>query len=126
MIALREERKVIVEQWIDFVEIAVETDPAMLTMQGRAFLRKLDALNKQALVALSEPRKAQELQLQWHESEQMGEALLTKLEAHRSAREDTPAWHSMHDGLRDLAQQLLYRRNGLRAQILAVGPAPGS
>lgn len=118
---IREERRVIVEQWEDFVRFAVETDPEMLMMQGQAFLKKLQTLDEQALEMLQPDARLEELHLQWRESERLGTSLLGTIDAHRSRRDGTRGWQAMHDSLRLLAQQLSDHGRELRSQISAAG-----
>lgn len=121
VLELREERQVIVEQWTDFVSIAPQADPQMVSMQGRAFLAKLQELNAQALAALSPELHADELQVQWVESGQMGDSLSDLIQVHESQRDNGSQWEAMRQAIRSLARQLLSHRNALRDQITAAG-----
>jgi len=103
---LRIERRVIVDQWDDFIQFAVQIDPQMLVMQGQAFLNQLERLREQALRQIPE-------------SEQMARSLVAVIEAHREQHDGTRAWQAMHDALRLLAQNLADRGRSLRARILA-------
>jgi tetratricopeptide (TPR) repeat protein len=118
---LREERQVIVEQWTDFISIAPQADPQMVSMQGRAFLTKLQELNAQALAVLSPDMRMDELQVQWVESEKMGDSLADLIQVHESRRDDGSQWQAMRQAIRALARQLLGHRNALRDQITAIG-----
>ena len=117
----REERKVIVEQWTDFMSISIETDSQMLLMQGQAFLRTLTEINERTLDLLVPETHLDELTLQWQDSDRMGEALADALDLHKSRHNDSPEWRAMHRAVGHLAQQLLEHRNDLRAQIAAAG-----
>ncbi|MBN1581992.1 MAG: hypothetical protein JXA89_14910, partial [Anaerolineae bacterium] len=119
VIEAREERTVIAEQWGEFLAIAAATDPQMLLMQGNAFLTKMKRLNTQALRALPQASQLDELQLQWQESEIVGEALASLL--HDPNHRERPDWDEMVQSLRMLAQQLLDHRKTLRAQIQDAG-----
>ncbi len=118
---IREERQVILEQWIDFVSFAVDMDAQTLLTQGRAFLGKLDDFYRQALDLLPPEMHLGELRLQWKESEEVMMALHNAFQAHHSRREDLPGWQDMDQAIRDLTQQLLDSRDTLRAQISAAG-----
>jgi hypothetical protein len=120
-VEVREERKVILEQWSDFLSIAVETDPQMVSLQGRAFLKTLARLNGRALETIPAGIRLDELQLQWEESEILGKALADLVEAHKSQRSDAPDWRAMYEAMRGLAQGLLDHRDALRKQIAAAG-----
>jgi hypothetical protein len=117
----REERRVIVEQWIEFMSISMETDPQMLTMQGQAFLRTLVGINERLLDTLPREANLEELELQWQDSESMGEALADAFDSHRSRHNDSPDWRAMQSAVSRLARQLLKHRNDLRARIVAAG-----
>lgn len=117
----RVERKVIVEQWVDFMSISIETDSQMLLMQGQAFLRMLAEIDEQVLELLHPEAHLDELLLQWQDSESMGEALADALDLHKSRYSDSPEWREMHRAVGSLAQQLLEHRNDLRARIAAAG-----
>jgi hypothetical protein len=115
----RQERAVIVEQWIDFIGIAVQTDPQMVLLQGSAFLNKLDSLSEQAFKLLPVPAHQDELRLQWQELDNMRRALLDVGEIHRGLRDETPTWEAMRQSLASLAQQLRERREAIRARFVA-------
>ena len=119
IIEAREERAIIAEQWGEFLAFAAATDPQMLLMQGNAFLTKMKRLNTQALRALPQASQLDELQLQWQESESVGEALASLL--HDPNHRERPDWDEMVQSLRMLAQQLLDHRNTLRTQIQNAG-----
>jgi hypothetical protein len=123
---VRAERKVITEQWAEFIAFAVEIDPNMLLMQGEAFLQKLKRLNQQASDVLSEGGillriGLDELYLQWQESQAIGEALAQIIEGHQARDHNAVNWQPMQDTLRGLAQDVLEHRNALRAQITEAG-----
>jgi hypothetical protein len=132
---IRAERRVIAEQWAEFIAFAVEIDPHMVLMQGQAFLQKLKRLNQQANEMLTSSGASDgstpalvrdELYLQWQESESIGEALAGIIEGHQARDHDAPNWQLMQDMLRDLAQDVLEHRDGLRTQITeAGGQVPG-
>ena len=119
VIQLRRERQVIVEEWGDFMNIAVETDPQMLLMQGGAFLKQLGRLDDQVLAMLPEGKQLDELLLQWQESEMIGESLADLL--HDPGHRNQPGWEEMHASLRKLAQSLLAHRQSLRERIAQAG-----
>jgi hypothetical protein len=121
VLEIREEREVILEQWADFARIASQTDPQMLSVQGGAFLKKIQMLNEQALAATSPMARLEELQQQWNESHALGEALVSLLDAHDRQRSDTQDWQVMRRAIRQLAQKLLQLRTGLRIQITDEG-----
>lgn len=116
-IAARQERKVVQEQWAEFLGIAAQTDPELLTMQGLAFLKKVAELNDQALESLPPGMQLDELRRQWQESEAIGEALASLI--HDAGQADTPGWPEMRQALGRLARELLAHRDALRAQIAA-------
>ncbi len=119
VIETRQERQVIIDQWKEFLAIAVETDPNILLMQGSAFLKQLARLNRQALAGLSGPQRLQELEVQWRESEAIGEPLADLLHAtDHAGRAD---WELIFASLRQLAQKILEHRKMLREQIAAEG-----
>lgn len=123
---VRAERKVITEQWAEFIAFAVEIDPNMLLMQGEAFLQKLKRLNRQAGEALADGGMSSrfaldELHLQWQESEAIGEALAQIIEGHQARDHDAPNWQPMQDTLRGLARDIVEHRNELRTQIAELG-----
>ncbi len=109
----REERQVIAEQWADFVAIAVEMDPQMVTIQGRAFLSRLKRLNDRLLAAVPSQGRAEELRLQLQTVEAMGKALAEAMEKHAARQSDTIAWREMQQSIRALARQLLEMRNAI-------------
>ena len=122
---VRAERRVIAEQWTEFIAIAIDLDAQMLLMQGQAFLEKLSSLNTQASEMLSDQSASPkatlgELHIQWQESETVGEALANVLDTHRKRDNSAPNWQSMQSALRELAHQLLDHRSSLRNQITAV------
>jgi hypothetical protein len=119
VIETREERQIIAEQWCGFLSIAAATDPQMLLMQGNAFLTKMKRLNALALQSLPSESRLGELQLQWQESEIVGEALADLL--HDPNHPGKPTWNEMCQALRKPAQQLLAHRNALRVQIKQAG-----
>jgi hypothetical protein len=126
LVIVRAERKVITEQWAEFIAFAVEIDPNMLLMQGEAFLQKLRRLNRQASEVLTDGGTSSrlaldELYLQWQESEAIGEALAQIIEGHQARDHDAPNWQPMQDTLRGLARDIVEHRNELRAQIAELG-----
>jgi hypothetical protein len=120
-VEIRQERKIIVEQWTDFIQFALEASPELLFMQGQAFLRKIEALNKQALALLPPETQREEFEIQWQESQTMSTALLEVLELHRSRRDGSPNWQAMHQAMRSLAEQLLRHTQFVRAHISTAG-----
>jgi hypothetical protein len=121
VIELREERGVIAEQWLDFAQYILETDPQMVLLQGQAFLRKLQLFDDQALELIPPEGQLSELYVQWRESKRIGDALLDALEAHRATEDSTSEWRAMHEAVGHLAREVLERRNVLRARIAATG-----
>jgi hypothetical protein len=115
---IREERKVIVEQWIDFTQIAAETDPQMFQIQGRAFLKKLQDLGEQVLDMLPPGMQADELQVQWQEAAEVGEALGNLALQHPGGASGDS---EMSKAIRSLARQVFDYRSRLRARILTTG-----
>ena len=91
----------------------------MLIMQGQAFLKKLEGLNKRALEMLPPATHVEELRIQWQDTEVTGEALADALDLHRSRRNDSPEWQAMHKAIGHLAQRLLDQRKNLRTQLAA-------
>lgn len=123
---LHAERKVIVEQWAEFIAFAVEIDPSMLLIQAQAFLQKLDRLNSQSLDLLAEntvpaARTLDELELQWHESEQIGEALAQIIDGHRARDNSAPGWQPMLDALHQLGSDVVEHRRNLRTEMTEAG-----
>lgn len=112
---VRQEREVIVEEWFEFLNIALRTDPQMLLMQGSAFLKKIGRLNAQALEPLHGKERLDELELQWQESEKMGKALAGLL--HDTGNAFGTDGDEIRASLRQLAQKLLEHRNELRDQL---------
>ena len=121
VVAVREERQVILEEWADFLSIADQIDSTTLVMQGQAFLKQIERLSQQTVDALPPDMHLEELLLQWGDSQVMGEALANVLEAHRDKSTNTTDWQAIHEAIRHLAQHLLGHRRGLRKQIGAVG-----
>ena len=93
----------------------------MLTMQGQAFLTKLNRLGDQALVLVPEGDYLSELQIQWEELEMMGASLLETIASHRERRDGTRGWQAMNDALRGLAHELSEHGKTLRAKIAQAG-----
>jgi hypothetical protein len=124
--ALRDEREVIVEQWIEFMGLADQVDPDVLQTQAEAFVERLQDANEQTLELLSgkgvpPESRLEELYLQWDESEDMGEALAKVIEAHRARDQKAPEWQPMRDVLGRLGREMIAHRAGLRDQIAAAG-----
>lgn len=124
--ALRDERQVIVEQWVEFMGLADQVDPAVLQVQASAFIERLDDANEQTLALLSEwdvppESRLEELYLEWQESEEMGEALANVIEAHRARDREVPNWQSMRNALAELGRALIAHRDQLRVRIAAAG-----
>ena len=123
VIKARQERRVIQEQWNEFLDIAVATDPQMVTMQGLAFLKKIKQLNVRALEKLPLDMRLDELYLQWQESETLGQALAGAIRDPNHV--GTPGWEEMDQALRLLAQKLLEHHHVLSKQISAIeSPSP--
>ena len=123
---LHAERKVIIEQWAEFIAFAVEIDPNMLLIQAQAFLQKLGRLNRQSLDLVAEnadptARTLAELQIQWHESERIGEALAEVIDGHRARDNNAPGWQPMLDALHQLGSDVVEHRRNLREQITEAG-----
>ncbi len=123
---LHAERKVIIEQWAEFIAFAVEIDPNMLLIQAQAFLQKLGRLNGQSLDLLAESavpatHTLAELHIQWHESEQIGEALAQVIDGHRARDNSAPGWQPMLDALHQLGGDVVEHRRNLREQITEAG-----
>jgi hypothetical protein len=126
ILALRDERQVIVEQWIEFMGLADQVDSDVLQVQAEAFIERLQDANAQTLSLLSEwdvppESRLEELYLEWQESEEMGEALAEVIEAHRSRDREAPNWQPMRNALARLGHELITHRNHLRERIAAAG-----
>jgi hypothetical protein len=126
--ALRDERQVIVEHWIEFMGLADQVDAQVLQVQAEAFIERLQDANAQTLRLLSNEdvppeSRGEELYLQWQESEAMGEALAEVIEEYRAADQDTPNWQPMRDVLSRLGREMIAHRGQLRDQITAAGGA---
>lgn len=124
--ALRDEREVIVEQWIEFMGLVGQVDPQVLQTQAEAFVERLQDANEQTFDLLSSEHvppesRLEELYLQWRESEAMGEALAGVIDEHRARDRKSPEWQSMRDVLGQLGQELIAHRAGLRERIAAAG-----
>jgi hypothetical protein len=120
-IEIREERQVILEQWIDFMGFAVNMDARTLLAQGRAFLLKLDDLNKRALGLIAPGTELAELESQWQGSGRMMAALRDALQMHRSGDQSSSGWQAMDEAIHGMIQQLLDRQNTLQGRIVAAG-----
>lgn len=119
---LRAERRVIVEQWREFIAIAVEIDPQMLLIQAQAFLGRLQRLNLETNETLSgdgiaPQMRLAELRVQWSESDEIGEALASVIDQHQAREGRGPGWQAMHDTLRQLGKEVLGHRELLRKEI---------
>jgi hypothetical protein len=128
LITVRAERQIIVEQWTEFVSIAPQIDSRMLLVQAKAFLTQLKRYNQQAVETLSDGNVPQEteldeLYLQWHESDEIGEALARVIEEHQATDPHVSGWQPTQDALRTLAQQVLEHRDALRDAISTTGGA---
>ena len=124
--ALRDEREVIVEQWIEFMSLADQLDPQVLRTQAEAFVERLQDADEQTLALLANEEvppesRLEELYLQWRESEEMGEALANVIEAHRTRDRKASGWQSMRDVLGGLGREMIAHRVRLRDQIAAAG-----
>ena len=126
IVSLRDEREVIVEQWVEFMGVADQVDPDVLQVQAEAFIERLQDATGQTLALLSDEdvppeSRLEELYLQWQESQEMGEALAEVIEAHRAHDLEAPNWQSMRDVLAGLGRELIAYRAQLRDQIAAAG-----
>ena len=126
--ALRDERQVIVEHWIEFMGLADQVDAQVLQVQAEAFIERLQDANAQTLGLLSNEdvppeSRVEELYLQWQESEEIGEALAEVIEEHRAADQDAPNWQPMRNVLSRLGREMIAHRAQLRDQIAAAGGA---
>jgi hypothetical protein len=126
--ALRDERQVIVEHWIEFMGLADQVDAQVLQVQAEAFIERLQDANAQTLRLLSNEdvppeSRGEELYLQWQESEEIGEALAEVIKEHRAADQDTPNWQPMRNVLSRLGREMIAHRGQLRDQITAAGGA---
>jgi len=124
--ALRDEREVIVEQWIEFIGLADQLDPQVLRTQAEAFVERLQDADEQTLALLANEEvppesRLEELYLQWRESEEMGEALANVIEEHRARDRKASGWQSMRDVLGGLGREMIAHRARLREQIAAAG-----
>jgi hypothetical protein len=122
VIEIRQERQVIVGQWEQFVGFAVNTDARTLLTQGRAFLKKLDDLRRQALSLVPPNARLQELRLQWQEGEEMVGALSEAFHAYQVP--GIPGAREIADAVYSLDQQLRERQEPLHEQISARGAEP--
>ena len=113
----REERQVIAEQWADFAAIAIEMDPQMVMMQGRAFLSRLERLNSQLVAMVPPEARQEELRLQLQTVEGMGKALAEAIQVHATRRRDSADWRAMQQAIQGLAQQLLDMRNEILTSL---------
>lgn len=116
---VREERQVIIEQWQEFMQIATATDPELIHMQGNAFLKKVERLNTQALNVAPPLMKLEELELQWHELESIGQVLTEMI--HDQENKKLPNWAEMNQNIRKIIQMLLKHRHNLRLKIREAG-----
>jgi hypothetical protein len=126
ILSLRDERQVIVEQWVEFMGVADEVDPDVLQVQADAFIERMQDANAQTLELLADEdvpleSKLEELYLEWQESQEMGEALAEVIEAHRARDPEAPDWRSMRNVLAGLGRELIAHRTQLRDRIAAAG-----
>jgi hypothetical protein len=118
---IRQERQVILSQWRQFVGFALNTDPQTLLTQGRAFIKKLDDLNREALSLLEPDRRLEELQLQWQELSEQIAAFQEATRARPGQGESAPQAETMEGEIDSLLGQLGDRRQTLHEQISAAG-----
>ena len=118
---IRQERQVILGQWQQFVEFAINTDAQTLLTQGHAFLNKLDDLDQKALSLLDARGRLDELQLQGQEWAEMALALQKTFSSHLAQSRATPGERAMQDATDSLAQQLVNRQQVVREQVSALG-----
>jgi hypothetical protein len=118
---IREERQVILGQWRQFIEFAVNTDARTLLAQGRAFLNKLDDLDRRALSLLAPEGRLDELRLQWRELAERIAALQETFPARLTHAQDASMEQAMEDAVGSLNRQLVDRQQVVREQISALG-----
>lgn len=118
---IREERQVILGQWRQFIEFSVNTDAQTLLAQGRAFLNKLDDLDRKALPLLSPEGRLDELRLQWQELGERIAALQETFPARPAQVKDASREQAMEDAVGSLTRQLVDRQQVVREQISALG-----
>lgn len=121
VVEIREERQVILGQWQQFAEFAINTDARTLLVQGRAFLNKLDDLDRKALSLLSPNGQLEELRLQWQELAERIAALHETFSARVAQTKSTSEGQAMGDAVDSLTQRLVDRRDTVREQISALG-----
>lgn len=121
VIDIRQERQVILGQWRQFVEFALNTDAQTLLVQGHAFLGKLDRLDQDALSLLAPDDQPDELRLQLQEFTERIAALQDIPLAHLEQGGDSPGGQAMEGAISDLIRQLEGRRRALREQIATFG-----
>jgi hypothetical protein len=119
---LRAERTVIVEQWSDLMALANEIDPQVLHVQAIAFLEALQRANQRALQLLADGNaspamRREELDTQWEESEQLGEALASVIETHQVRDHEAAGWAPMKETLAQLGSSVIDHRRRLRERI---------
>jgi hypothetical protein len=121
VLEIREERQVILGQWRQFLEFAVNMDARTLLAQGRAFLNKLDGLDRNALSLLAPGQRLDELWLQRQELAERMTALQETFQARPAQRESVPGGQAMAGAIDSLARQLDNRQEALQEQIAATG-----
>jgi hypothetical protein len=126
ILSLRDERQVIIEQWVEFMSVADQVDPDVLQIQAGAFVERLQDANAQTLDLLADgdvppESRLEELYLEWQESGEMGEALAKVIEAHRARDREAPNWQLMRNVLAGLGRELIVHRDQLRDRIGAAG-----
>jgi hypothetical protein len=123
VLEIRQERQVILGQWRQFLEFAVNLDARTLLVQGRAFLNKLDGLDRRALSLLAPDERLDELWLQWQELAERSAALQETFQVPLAQGESLPGEQTMESAIDSLARQLGDRQASLREQIVAAGGA---
>jgi hypothetical protein len=110
---------VILAQWKQFVGFALNTDAQTLLAQGRAFLRKLDKLDQDALSLLAPDDRPDELRLQLQEITERIAALQDVSPAYPEQGQSLPGGQAIERAISDLIRQLDARRKVLREQLSA-------
>ena len=121
VVDIREERQVILGQWRQFVEFALNADARTLLEQGRAFLNKLDDLDQRALSLLTADRRLDELRLQQQELAERVAALQETFPVHSAQDKGASEGRAIQDAIDSLTGQLVDRQEVLREQISAAG-----
>jgi hypothetical protein len=121
VLEIREERQVILGQWQQFLEFAVNMDARTLFEQGRAFLNKLDGLDRQALSLLAPDERLDELRLQQQELAERMTALQATFQVHPAQGESGPGAQAMAGAVDSLTRHLDDRQEAMREQIAAAG-----